>query len=198
MEDLDIGIPIEEPEKPEQDTIPKEYRRKWKRFIVQTGPIVVLHLPRLLGLAGEKTIELGPIINISEGGLMVQFIENKERNSDCKELSIQVPGRGFTIKKISYEIVREIEVGKLPDGRKIRNRSIKFNAMTPPQLLLIKDLIKNFTSDYQKDRRSGKERRVKIDPDYFDEEWRIKVDRRKRLDRRQYPAVANLKKSLGE
>ncbi len=197
MEDLEIGIRIEEPEKSDQDKLPREYRRKWKRFIVQTGPIVILHLPRLLGLVGEKTVELGPIINISEGGLMVQFIENKERSRNCRELSINIPGKGAVVKKIAYEVVREIEVGKLPDGRTIRNRSIRFGAMTPPQLIQVKEFIKKFTHDFQKDRRSGKERRHKIDPDYFDMEWRIKADRRKGLDRRRYPAVSQLKNSMG-
>lgn len=198
MNDLDIGIKIEATNQSKTKTAPREYRRKFKRFVVQTGPIVILHLPRIFGLVGEKTVELGPVINIGEGGLMVQFIESRERVRNCRELSIQIPGQGMKVKRLSFEVVWDFEVGKLPDGRKIRNRSIKFDAMTPPQLIQLKEFIKNFTSDYQKDRRNGKERRERIDPDYFDSEWKIKADRRKGRDRRQYPAVAKLKNKANQ
>ncbi|MFZ5571653.1 MAG: hypothetical protein ACOZF0_14725 [Thermodesulfobacteriota bacterium] len=193
MNDLEIGIKIERTGEDRRVKGPVEHRRKWKRFIVQTGPIVILHVPRLLGLAGEKTVELGPVINISEGGLMVQFIENKERLRDCGVLSIQVPGLGIKAGRISFEVVRDFEVGKLPDGRKIRNRSIKFSSLTPPQLVQVKEFIRAFSSDFQKDRRSGKERRARMDPDFFDSEWKLKSDRRRGHDRRQYPAVTKLK-----
>lgn len=186
MKQPHIGIRLEEKKAP-----PKDYRRKHKRYIVQSGYIVVLQIPRLINIVQPKKIELGPIVNISNGGLMTQFIENKLRCQRCDRMDIcRLDGSGI-IRDIPFEVVAEFAVAKMPDGNTILNRSIKFLELTDMQTFQLKEFMDNNTAGHQADRRSGRERRRHLDPDYENEEWQIKEDRRSGLDRRKFPAMEN-------
>ncbi len=50
-------------------------RRKWKRYKIKGGAIVLLHKPRLIDIGKPKMIELGPVIDISMGGLAVSLLK---------------------------------------------------------------------------------------------------------------------------
>ncbi|RJP81945.1 MAG: hypothetical protein C4522_04275 [Desulfobacteraceae bacterium] len=165
------------------------HRRKWKRFTIQSGALVILQKPRLMGILGQAKIKFGPIVNISMGGLAVQYIENKNRMKNYTELSIATPAKKQILDRISFEVIADFPVAALPDGKKIRNRCVKFHQMTSYHTFQLDDFIREFSTSYIMDRRSGEERRKFDDPRYQDPAWSRKHEKRSGLDRRAYPVI---------
>ena len=62
-----------------------------------SGATVMLHKPSLIGFGKPSYIELGPVIDISMGGLAVKYINTKQRQTDCFELSLSVANDGIKI-----------------------------------------------------------------------------------------------------
>ncbi|MBW1898284.1 MAG: hypothetical protein JRI61_04405 [Deltaproteobacteria bacterium] len=165
------------------------HRRKWKRFTVKGGAVVILEKPRIMGLLGQSNIEFGPIVNISMGGLASQYIENKRRMSSTDKLSIRMPDKSIIVDKVSYKTIADFEVAEMPDGKKIRNRCVKFFNMSSYQTFRLDDFIKSFSISFMMDRRSGEERRKYVDPRYEDPEWNVLKERRSGLERRVYKVI---------
>ena len=57
----------------------RSQRRQWKRYKLKGGAIVLLHKPRFMEIGKPKLVELGPVIDISRGGLAVQYVESEKR-----------------------------------------------------------------------------------------------------------------------
>ncbi len=157
-------------------------RRKWKRFIVRSGSIVLLHQTGFWGLGWAKNVELGPVLNVSLRGLMVQYIDSKDRRRKCDELSISILTGGIQVEKIRFETVVDFEVAILPDGRSIRNRSVRFVKMTPYQAFQLETFISAYATGPVQDRRSDMERR-EATADALDRKERS--DHRGGVDRRK-------------
>ncbi len=165
------------------------HRRKWKRFSVKGGATVILEKPRLMGLLGQSNIELGPIVNISMGGLATQYIENKRRMSSTDTLAIRMPDKTIIVDKIAYKTIADFEVATMPDGKKIRNRCVTFFNLSTYQTFRLDDFIKSHSISFMMDRRSGEERRKYVDPRYGDPAWHLLKERRSGLDRRVYKVI---------
>jgi hypothetical protein len=165
------------------------HRRKWKRFTIKGGGLVILEKPRIMGLLGQSNIELGPIVNISMGGLAAQYIENKRRMSSTNKLSIKMPDKNIIVDKISYKIIADFEVAEMPDGKKIRNRCVEFLNMNSYQTFRLDDFIKSHSIGFMMDRRSQEERRKYKDPRYGDLKWNALKERRSGLERRVYKVI---------
>lgn len=160
-------------------------RRKWKRYLAESGSLVLAYPARMFGLVDAKPIELGPIINISLGGLMAQYISSKERERPCSELSISLHRYGIQVERIPCETLADFEVARLPDGKTIRNRSVKFGKLTSYQTFRLEEFIKKHSAGCLLDRRSGRDRRQKKDPRYTNPKEKDFKNRRKRKDRRK-------------
>ncbi len=161
-------------------------RRKWKRFETVSGAVVLLNKPYLMGLLGIKRIEMGPVINISMGGLAVQYIGNKERTAEYSELSIYIPAEGIVLDKVPFETISDFEVTRMPDEKAIRKRCLKFGTLSTYQTFQIEEFIKKHGAKCLEDRRGDEERRQVHDPRYEDpvfEEDRI--DKRSGRERRR-------------
>jgi len=156
-------------------------RRKWKRFKIKGGAIVLLHKPRLIGVGKPKLIELGPVIDISMGGLAVQFVENANRLLNCNTVSISIPSTGVTLGDLECKIIFEKVIASLPNGKQIYNRCLEFQNLTSVQNLQLESFIRKHTFHTIHDRRSGEDRRSSNVPglDYLD-------DRRSGIERRVY------------
>jgi len=165
------------------------HRRKWKRFTVRGGAMVILEKPLILGLLGQSNIELGPIVNISMGGLASQYIENKRRTSSTDNLSIRMPDKSIIVEKISYRTTADFEIAEIPDGKKIRNRCVKFFNMSSYQTFRLDDFIKSHSIGFMIDRRCEEERRKYVDPRYEDPECNVLKERRSGLERRVYKVI---------
>lgn len=159
-------------------------RRKWKRFRINGSAIVLLHKPSLLGLGKPTFIEMGPIIDISLGGLAVQYVDSKKRQTECFELAISLPDKGMVLEGIPFEIILDREIATLPDARKIRKRCVEFGELNSYQSLKLEAFIKKHTTKIIKDRRSGTERRQFENPQFQGDEFKALHERRVLGERR--------------
>ncbi len=120
-------------------------KRKWGRFKIKGGAIVMLHKPRTIKLGKPKLVELGPIVDISWGGIAVQYIDSKERQIKSSELSISIPPDGIKLENIPFQTVSDVEIAELPDSKKIRRRNIKFEDMNQTQKAKMVNFLQKFT-----------------------------------------------------
>ena len=160
-------------------------RRKWKRFKVKGGATVLLHKPRIIEFGKPSFIQLGPVIDISMGGLSVQYIENKDRTVKCEKLSISLPSNRVKVDKLPYKVVSDVKIAYLPDSRRIRNRCVQFEDLTSYNKFQLESFIKKHTKAILKDRRSGRDRRKFNDPKFEDPSYRAMYERRVMGDRRK-------------
>lgn len=164
----------------------KVRRRQWKRFETLSGAVVLLNKPQLKGLLGTKRVELGPIVNISMGGLAVQYVENKERSQEYSELSIYFPSEGIVLDKMPFETISDFEITRIPDDKVIRKRCVKFGNLTTYQAFQLEEFIKKNGTKCLEDRREDNDRRQFQDPRYGDPKYEETfIDRRSGKDRRK-------------
>ena len=71
-------------------------------------------VPRLGGLMKPKWIELGPIIDVSYGGLAFQYVQKEEPQTQLKELTINVPTDERVLEGIPVETVSDVVVSAVP------------------------------------------------------------------------------------
>ena len=153
-------------------------RRKWKRFRMTSGATVLLHKPSLIGFGKPSYIELGPVIDISMGGLATKYFNSKKRQTDCLELSLSVANDGIKAEGLPFEIVADFKFADLPDGREVRKRCVEFGKLDSYKLFQLETFIKNYTTKIITERRSGMDRRQINDPKFRDEEFRAHHNRR--------------------
>jgi hypothetical protein len=134
-----------------------------------------------LEIGDPKLIELGPVIDISMGGLAVQYVESKSRRQESEIISVTIPSIGVTLPELQYRVVIEKVIASLPNGKQIFNRCVEFINMTSIKKLQLESFIYRHTFDSIPDRRSGKDRR-----DYEESHYARAHDRRTGLDRRVY------------
>jgi hypothetical protein len=160
-------------------------RRKWKRFVPKGGTIVLLHPDDLKRYLVGGTVELGPVINISLGGLMVQYIDSKDRQRKANELSILGKSDGMRVEKIPFDTLVDFEVASLPDGKTVRNRGLRFGQLSLEQAFQLEAFIKAHGTEAVHDRRDRQERREVDDRRFDDPEFNLLYNRRTGLDRRK-------------
>jgi len=156
-------------------------RRKWKRYKIKGGAIVLLHKTRFIDIGKPKTFELGPVIDISMGGLAVQFVESKNRLQDSETISISIPSTGICLGMLQCKAISEKILASLPNGKQIYNRCLEFTNLTSVQSLQLESFIRKHTFHSIHDRRSGKNRRCYTDPDFNPLD-----DKRSGVERRVY------------
>ena len=90
------------------------------------------------------SIQVGQLIDISEGGLSFRYIESDEWEDDMKELSIFTPSQEISLNKIPFSTVYDsrIERGGLFSSMPMRRRSVKFGRLSENQ----KDQLNRFIS----------------------------------------------------
>jgi esterase/lipase len=120
-------------------------RRKQRRFSVKGGAIVNLHNPSFFRFGRPKRTELGPVVNISMGGLASLYVNKKNKPITANILSITMPKENIKIDDISFSIVSDYKTISLPESETIRKCSIKFDNLTDDQINSLKDFIKNHT-----------------------------------------------------
>jgi hypothetical protein len=159
-------------------------RRKWKRFKTKGGALVLIKKMRIIEVGKPALVELGPVVDISMGGLSAQYVENKQRIAESEALAISVPPESVQVEPIPYKIIKDIEVTKMPDGKPIRTRCVQFGKLSDYQSFQLKSFIKEHTTEIIEDRRKGGERRQFDDPSFDEEEYRKMYDRRILRERR--------------
>jgi len=159
-------------------------KRLWKRHRVRGQAIVLLRKMRLIELGKPLFVEMGPLVDISMGGLAVQYIQNKDRTFDSEELAISVPDQSIKVGPIPFKTKLEIDVAALPDGKIIKKRCIEFGKRTTLQNHQIESFIRQFAMESGVDRRMIEDRRQYEDPRFEDEDYQMLNERRDGGDRR--------------
>ncbi len=153
-------------------------RRKWKRYKIKGGAIVFIHKPRMIEIGKPKLIELGPVIDISMGGLAVQFVANKRRLTESENVTITIPSTSVSLGPLNYKTISEKVIASLPNGKKIYNRCLEFTKMTSVQNLQLESFIRRHTFHTIRDRRTGTDRRLQAENIEYLEDRRTGVERR--------------------
>lgn len=161
-------------------------RRKWKRYTIKGGSLVYLYKEGIIGMGKPVLIEMGPIVDVSMGGIAFQYIENKRRQADITELAIAMPSDDCRVDGVPFETIADFEVAALPDGKRIRNRCVRFVDLTPYLAYRVEDYIEKYSMNILKDRRKNQDRRGKKDPRYNDREFATLNERRFQEDRRVF------------
>lgn len=81
------------------------------------------------------SIQVGQLIDISEGGLSFRYIESDEWEDDMKELSIFTPSQETNLNKIPFLTVYDsrIEKDNSFSSMPMRRRSVKFGKLNKNQ-----------------------------------------------------------------
>jgi len=117
-------------------------RRRYKRFAVKAGAIVAFKKPRLIKLGRPKFVKLGPIVNISRGGLAVHYVESRERLNAPEQLSILSGETEIAFEDFVFKTVKDTKLADLPDNKVIRKLAIQFGDLKGFQLVQLDDFIR--------------------------------------------------------
>jgi len=159
-------------------------RRKTRRFKIKGSAFVLLHRPPLMGIGRPRRVELGPITDISMGGIAVQYLEHKRRSLDAELLTIAVADDAFTIEGLYFRVVTDRILASLPGGRNIHTCSIEFTRLTAYQNFQLESFIKNYTIQRPQERRRPHDRRQFEDPRFQEPGYKVNFERRSGHERR--------------
>ncbi len=135
-------------------------RRKHERYRLMGSALVIFERPRIFNMGKPRIIELGPLSDISRGGLSVEYFANKKRFENFDELSILVPEHGITVYRIPFHKISEFVVAKLNSKKTIMRRGIQFGELNSHHVERLEKFINLYAQEEAPDRRSRFERRT--------------------------------------
>ena len=143
-------------------------RRKYKRHIARKGAFAVL-------TPGFKN--LGPVKDISQGGLALRYVDNGEALSRAFKMDIFLTGKSFYLKDVPFKTISLIdEVSKSPfSSLHMKQRGVQFGKMDSNQ----SDQLNYLLSDHTVMERSRRDRRALDGAFYKGSERRAGIERRK-------------------
>ena len=102
--------------------------------------------PVFVKLALDDQEDMGQLIEISKGGLSIRYFVDEERTRSFSELSIYSSDGVFAVEGIPIKNISDSELKDLPFETEIlRRHGIKFEEMTPDQILKLEDFLANYT-----------------------------------------------------
>ncbi len=101
-------------------------RRMHRRFSVQAGLYVAIKKSSFLNLAKPYFVKLGPLVDISKGGLAIHYIENNQRAQTYSSLSLVTAQGEVPFEDLSVRMVFDRKVAELPNKKCIRKRALAF------------------------------------------------------------------------
>ena len=126
------------PEKPNNQKILHD--RQDKRFRPS--------IPTFVKLRSGSEEDIGQLIEISRGGLSIQYFINEEKTRTYSELDIFTSDADFAIKAVPIQNISDGELRGLPfETEIIRRHGIKFEEMTEEQNSQLDYFLANYISD---------------------------------------------------
>lgn len=119
--------------------------RRYDRYQLSGGARVMVPVPRLSGLLKPKWIELGPVIDVSYGGLAFQYVEKDDFGTDMQEITVRVPPNQPVLEKIPVQTVSDSVVSEIPAMGKIRRCGVKFGELNRKQKISLVKFLQNYT-----------------------------------------------------
>ncbi len=113
-------------------------KRRFTRFQAPENSFALLRGP-----AGK----LGQIIDISKGGLALRYVANNGQPSKSSQLDIFLADNGFSLEKVSFEIVSDFEIGKQGPSSSITMRrcGVQFGSLNQDHIFQLEYFIKNYS-----------------------------------------------------
>ena len=101
-----------------------------------------------LAVLKAKPVQMGQIVNISQGGLAFRYIDSKLELNESFELDILFARDAFYLKKVPFRIVSDFNrVSKLSVGTfKMKQQGVQFGEMMPDQQSQLDLFIQNHTT----------------------------------------------------
>jgi len=106
-----------------------------------------------------RIIKMGPITDICQNGLSVEYFPHKDHEKDFHELSLLIPGQGIAVYRIPFQNVSDTLVAKDNQNRMIMRRGIQFGKSDEHHAEQLEQFLRTYTRDAVPDRRTGYERR---------------------------------------
>lgn len=104
--------------------------------------VVLLHQKRWLNIGPEKVVELGEIVDIGWGGMLVQCRGEKPPAKKTLTLSVKVPPDNFVLNRIPFQTVGDCASS---DDGDCWHRRIKFGILSSDQKDELTDFIYEYT-----------------------------------------------------
>ncbi len=117
-------------------------RRKHKRVNVSAGAFVGYKKTRLFNILEPDIIKLGPIIDISRGGLALEYIESKTRTKKFSEIVILTENDKIEFEDLPFITVSDNVIAELPGDKKIRKKCVQFGELSGYKIALLERFIK--------------------------------------------------------
>ena len=116
-------------------------RRQNKRFNNCEGLYAVFR--PLSKIQGQNIDILGPVLNIHEHGLLIEYAAGAERAKQCDELDLIISKSGFYLTRLPFKTVWDTEIENgLRSGFYIRRRGILFREVRSKNLCKLSYLIR--------------------------------------------------------
>ncbi len=139
-------------------------RRRCERYRLLGSALVIFERPRMFNIGKPRIIKLGPLSDISQGGLSAEYLASGKRFTDFNELSILVPGNGVTVYRIPFRNISDTVVAEPDAKRKIMRMGIQFDEPNHHHISSLKKFINLYARKEVPDRRSGFEMRTVSNP----------------------------------
>lgn len=166
-------------------------RRKFERFRI-IRPAFFIHLrPGRIRWLRPEIVKIGPLLDISMGGLGFTYVEKAVPLEDYASFSVLMGKNEIQLHRFPFRTVSDIVIAELDSEAcnisKIRRRCVQFSHLNHHQRYRLKGFLEENTQWVVRDRRRRSTRRYpykKNDPFIFLHGWQNDKGRRKVPDRR--------------
>ncbi len=121
-------------------------RREEKRYHIQSGAIANIRKKAFFLLKKSRYIKIGPISDISKKGMSIHYFSKNDILDDTFDLSIGTSSGKIIVDSVNFETIYDIEIGTMPDGKKIRKKAVKFLNISGYQAAWFACIIHNLKS----------------------------------------------------
>ena len=124
-------------------------KRKSERRKAKPGVTLKYRSVRRIPILKGQYKQLGAVIDISTGGLSVEYESQNMLPTENVEYALTVPDSDLTLKGIQMSAVSDFVVKGYTscEGDMCRRRGFRFNAMTPDQKEVLHQIMKHYTLD---------------------------------------------------
>lgn len=116
-------------------------RRRHRRFPVQAGIYVAIKKKRFFNWTKPQFIKLGPLLDISMGGVAIHYIESHERDQTYASLCLVTAAGEVPFEDLSVRMVFDRKVAELPDQKWIHKRALEFDDLSGRHAIHMEDFI---------------------------------------------------------
>jgi hypothetical protein len=136
-------------------------RRKHQRFSAKNGTFAVVgskkaHLDKIKKMSmaeiacavyKSKPFKFGQIINMSQGGLAFNYIDNRNGKDPCDEMNILSAGNKFFLENLLFKTIMDVDSVEDPSFSpfKLKHQRIQFVGLSNDQIRKLEYFLNNHT-----------------------------------------------------